>query len=292
MRKEFVDAVVNEIKSIVGDNTEVNAAEVFKNNKILTGITVRMENATVVPTVYLENYEKENDIRKIAREIVEDIADTRINAPQFDTKEITSLDYIKKNVSLRLINYEKNKGMLENIAHIEFLDLAMICCVNVAKDAVYKVSNSMLNHIGITKEALFEIAKENTPNLYKVSGRNILDILGDLKSCNESHVGLDDFSVSELPMYVLTNEQKCFGAVTILYDGVLSTLANQIDSDIVILPSSLHETILIPYDAETDFTYVKEMVSEINGSEVAEDEVLSDNIYLYCRNTGLISILN
>jgi len=292
MRKEFVDAVVREIKLIVGDNAEVKTTEVFKNNTTLTGIIVKMPNETVSPTVYLENYADENDIRYIAKKIIEDIADARINAPQFDVNEVTSLDYIKRNVSFRLVNYEKNKDMLDEIPYIKFLDLAMICYVEVSKNGAYKVTNTMLNHLGITQDELFEMSKENTPNMYKPNGQNMEDMIEELMFGKESHhVGLDEFRMSHMPLYALTNEQKCFGAAVILYYGVLSTLAKQIDADLVILPSSVHETIIMPYDSDADFTYIKEMVSSINQSEVAEDEVLSDNVYLYNRYDDSISIL-
>lgn len=87
----------------------------------------------------------------------------------------------------------------------------------------------------------------------------------------------------ELPMYVATNQNKTFGAGILLYDGFLDAVAGKLGS-FYILPSSVHELIIIP-DTFGDPSELKKMVGEINAAEVPEEEVLSDNIFHYGANT-------
>ena len=92
-------------------------------------------------------------------------------------------------------------------------------------------------------------------------------------------IGEDDM----IPMYVCTNTAKLNGAGVILYQELLQEFADRIGSDFYILPSSIHETLLIPANGDMDLEYLRDMVRTVNRTEVAEDEVLSDSVYRYNR---------
>ena len=94
-------------------------------------------------------------------------------------------------------------------------------------------------------------------------------------------------------MYVVSSTSKNFGAAAILYESFLMDFAKETKSDYYILPSSIHEVILIPVDKENEeISHLKHMVYEVNHSEMAEEEILSDAIYVFKRNSGLITKLD
>ena len=93
-----------------------------------------------------------------------------------------------------------------------------------------------------------------------------------------------------VPMYVCSNTSKINGAGVIFYDGLLRKFADKVDSDFYILPSSIHETLFIPDTGDMDIEYLRDMVRTVNATEVAPDEILSDNVYYYNRLTDRVEM--
>ena len=90
---------------------------------------------------------------------------------------------------------------------------------------------------------------------------------------------------SAIPMYIMTNRQEVNGASVLLYDDVLQTFALKKKTDFYIMPSSIHEVILIPKSKSPDLKDLNEMINEVNETQVQEEEVLSDHAYYYEKNT-------
>lgn len=93
-----------------------------------------------------------------------------------------------------------------------------------------------------------------------------------------------------IPMLVLTNSQKHFGAACMLYEGLLDGFAKEINRNIFILPSSVHEVILLPESGQDRPGDLQTMVKEVNASQVEEEERLSDSVYYYDRENQAIRI--
>ena len=89
------------------------------------------------------------------------------------------------------------------------------------------------------------------------------------------------------PMYVATNPRRVFGASCILYPGTLEAFARRCRRNFYVLPSSIHETILIPALPELRAEEMEDMVHEVNEATLAEEEFLSNHVYLYRRGQGL-----
>ena len=90
------------------------------------------------------------------------------------------------------------------------------------------------------------------------------------------------------PMYVLTNKEKCFGASAMLYSEKIGPLAERFGCDLLILPSSIHEVLLIPDDHVREYAFYRQMVEEVNRTQVEPEEVLSYGLYRYCRKNSEI----
>lgn len=83
--------------------------------------------------------------------------------------------------------------------------------------------------------------------------------------------------------HVLTNEKGCYGAAAITNPIVLQQLKSYFKRSFYILPSSIHEVLLMPIDTIPDITpdELATLVQGINQSIVEEKDWLSDHVYLF-----------
>lgn len=100
-----------------------------------------------------------------------------------------------------------------------------------------------------------------------------------------------EFCDSGIPMYVITNRARTNGAGAILYPELLKDFATAIHKDLFILPSSVHECILLPVFGDENIDELKSMVKDINETQVAPEEVLSDSVYYYSMEKQCIELL-
>ena len=140
------------------------------------------------------------------------------------------------------------------------------------------------------------MAKRNTKRLLPAKIRNLSEVMQGIAmeyiGSNYEKSVIDELlsTPSDIPLYVLSNHMGRNGAIAMVYEGMLKDFATVLDHDLIILPSSIHEVLLVPYEEELCMEELKEMVRHINRTEVAEEEVLSDNVYIYRRKTDKISI--
>lgn len=92
-------------------------------------------------------------------------------------------------------------------------------------------------------------------------------------------------------MYILTNHRRCFGAAEILDKKTLRTIADQIGDRFIVLPSSVHETIVLPPKEEAEYGRLADMVREVNDTQVDVEERLSDHVYVYSRDEEMLKIV-
>jgi len=130
---------------------------------------------------------------------------------------------------------------------------------------------------------------KNTPALLTYELRDMSDVLIELM------VGVPCNSMKEefeymVPMYVLSNKSKLNGSGCIFYHNLLHNLCEKLECDLYILPSSIHEVILIPAYDHDSYDELTSMVKEVNSTQLSKEEILSDHVYFYSRETGQISM--
>jgi len=167
----------------------------------------------------------------------------------------------------------------ENIVKRNWLDLELYVRVKIKDFATYKVNPKMLEEFGITENDLFNTAWDCTKPTIEVS-----DMSQILKK-----MGFEVPEIAETSMIVAKNKFDNNGAIAIYDIEALLQVANRYNTDLVILPSSIHECILVPINKDTNFEELNEMVREVNESEVAPEDVLSNHIYIFNRNTKQIT---
>lgn len=297
---EFLDAVVLGVGELAGKEANVSIHQVTKNNGvILHGLVVMEAGRHFSPAIYLEGfYERFSEGEDIA-DICEKIYGIYLtNKDSITISDDFFMDFneVAGRIAFRLVNMERNKELLGKIPHRIWNDLAIVYFavyddINLSR-AVITIYNNHMEMWGVDEDTLYDLAMENTPVLYPAEfkpmsqvvsdmilreseGEDVTDLLGHVNKMNE-----------EFPMYVLTNTSKTCGAACILYKGVLEWFVNHIESDVYIIPSSIHEVILVPVDTSITRTGLERMVKSVNSEEVSEDEILSDSVYKFTRECG------
>ena len=141
---------------------------------------------------------------------------------------------------------------------------------------------------------LYGLAEINTPRLLPAEIKTMTEVMkkiaGEYMESDWGDTffeGLLDESIPK-PLYVMSNCDGMKGAAVILYEGVLKEFAEKIGCDLFILPSSIHEVLLVPYEESVNAAELEETVKMINLAEVPKEEVLSDHVYLYSRKTDQV----
>ena len=91
-------------------------------------------------------------------------------------------------------------------------------------------------------------------------------------------------------MYILTNDSGINGAASLLYDGVIDEFAERFAADVIVIPSSVHEVLLVPLKEEYDVSESNMLVKEVNNTIVDEEETLADNVYIYRRKNRIFTL--
>ena len=151
------------------------------------------------------------------------------------------------------------------------------------------MKNEHLELWGVTKEEVLKQAAENTPKLMQPQIKKMEDTIRELfaigegEETKEFEIFMNEMRENEMriPMYVLTNQKNLYGAACMLYEGVLEMFSQELGEDVYILPSSVHEVILVPASIAFPVKELKEMVKEINETQIPKEEVLSETIYKY-----------
>ncbi len=271
---------------------KIDIIDVPKNNGvILKGVRIMRKDCPVSPLIYLEQYfaryQAGEEIGMLIADIVDCYQYSKINKPMQVDKYLV-FDDVKERIVYKLINYEKNKTLLEEIPHVQFLDLAIvfyyICENSEPIQATILIRNTHLQMWNQTKENIFAIAIKNAPKQLKVCLRGMHAVIKDMlrqEEMKEEILYHLDSKREQDDMYVLTNQKGIFGAACMLYYNVLESFSKRIKKDFYILPSSIHEVILVPKQEEMEAKKLKKMVKEVNESEVSEEEILSNNVYFY-----------
>ena len=309
-QKNVLEAIKKEVQKWCPTTSQVEIQEIEKNNGVMKyGLMIQDKERNVSPLIYLESYLMEieggHPIEETAKSIYTIYQNHR--KPDSDiATELLTADLVKDKIIYQLVSLERNKTALSNLPYrVIGEDLAVVFSVLLETDnqgmMTTKISKDCLKHWGMKEEELWNLANENTSKLLPVKLEPLVDVLLDLfqaqieesgielkeeewKKLLDAHrEAMDEKETLKLQMYVLSNRYKIGGATTILYPGVLMAAAEQLGEDLVILPSSIHEVILVRKEERMDYDAMAEMVKAINQKEVPKEDVLSDSVYLYCR---------
>jgi len=289
----FIDFVKNMISKKMGKGYNVEINKVANNNSPETDIlTVLKEGRNFAPNIYLNAYYESYLAGTSMTDILERICMIYkyCAIPAIRDGSDYSFDTLKSHIFFRLINFKRNINLLKQIPYIKIWDLAVTFhCLVRDKDgriSTIRITNEHIKQWGVDVDELYKLAFTNTRRLFPPFLKSMKEVLKEY-SCSDSKDNEDNESY---PMFILTVEKGIYGAFYLLYKNVIRELARLLNSNLYILPSSIHELIIIPMDDSLDKKFLKRLIMELNESIMTEDEILSDNVYIYSLENDSITI--
>ena len=263
---------------------KIQVSPVYKNNdQRFDSLSVFEKNQTVSPSIYLnhfyEIYQDTSDLEGTFR-IMENFYRSHLkDLPAFPL-DFLNFDKLKPQIGCRLLSVKRNRHLLEDLPFLPFLDLAMVFFYLVSSSdsgqASILITKKHLECWGISQNTLWESAMQTAPSAYPPLLISLPDLLFELTA---SASGAE----MSLPLYVLTNEEKFYGASAMLYPDVLSDFSQKMKSDLYIIPSSIHEVLLLPVNAIGYPEQLDLLIQEVNKDHLAPEDILSDHAYYYSR---------
>lgn len=298
--REFADAVQKQMSQVMTGGEKVSLYTAVKNNEQeRTGILIETPGINLSPTIYLEeyyeSYRKGRPIEQIVSELT-DFYDSIRKEESWDCERILTYEGVKDRIVFKLINTAKNRRFLGTVPHRMFLDLSIVFYVLIEATgegtAAMVVSNQHVKRWGVCTEVLWSDAVRNVGRLLPAELVTMNYALKEMlmksagSTMKEPENLLVDSDRERDGMYVLSNNTKNYGAACIAYPHVMEMIGEVLKQDYFILPSSIHEVVIVPYTREISRAEMDDMVRDINETQVAEEEVLSNHVYLYERSTG------
>ena len=287
---DFRERVLEEIQPLLPEEVEdVFCIPVTKNNGVeYSGLIIR-DNTNISPTIYLEPYYYDylngRSFDVILADIVKTYADNKFEY-DFDSKKIFEWDYVKSHVVRRLVNYEQNEEMLEQTPHLQVEDLAIMYQIVVSDMmeekgyATIAVRDDFLKRWNISLDKLDEAARHNTPLIIPPRLDNLAAVYAEI-------AGVDVPFLEEMNVYILTDKYKINGAIHVLDSEIMKEVGEELGADICyVIPSSVHEVLIMPYDEEYDYSQLEEVVNEVNRVALQDVDILSDRAYIIDAKEG------
>lgn len=277
--ERFLQEVISKMEAMLGDYEIVENNIIKMNDNILHGVTARLSGDCAAPTVYLDtaydsylNGESLEDISKA-------LADTIKFAPPAPIKEAATMDMsfesIKDRLAVRLIDMELNHKYLKDHPFREVgAGLAIIAVISIGDFYSCVITNSLAEQYDM--DTIFDTALENMTRRHPAklmslasavfeSGGNALNGDGEIGEANT----------------LMVDGSDRFGACAIAYEGIAEKVRAVLGTDYFILPSSLHELIIVKDNGFTDIDSLKDMVVTANKTVVEEADLLSNSVFHY-----------
>ena len=273
---------------------------VNKVNKVLDGITLVGSGAgrSVSPTLYInhmyEHYLETENLQEVLQS-----AARRMDMAFKEMPEVgdVNLESAKDNIVFQVINTLQNEDMLRDMPHRELQDLSIIYrwVVKVDENGIQSsaIRNNLAEQLGMNEEQLFKCAVENTRRIFPPTVKSMNDVIREMFISDGMPAEVADMMIGEMPedkmMWVISNDRGINGAGSMLYEDNLHKLAMKLETDLYILPSSVHECIAVSANMGDPYE-LAEMVNEINMGQVALEDRLSNQVYHYDKDARRLTL--
>lgn len=290
-KRNFMELLTQELTSYFPPGEYSIHGDVFvKNNDTKRyGIVIKRTEGKVAPTVYIDHlYDDYINKKSTPEEIALQIQAVVRGFDEYEDKYRSfsaELGDCRSRIIYRLVSLERNQAYLSGIPHLPFLNLAIIFSV------VHQLSEEGLESVCITNELqkkwnistrdLYLLAAENTPKLLPANIDTMAHAMDSF--CGNQDTQLDEPDKPIPHMFIVSNDYGINGAAVLLYENLVQKIAEKEQRNLYIVPSSIHEILIIPENNKTSLSHLSEMLNEVNNNHVREDEILSDRAYYYDR---------
>lgn len=269
------------------------------NDVTLHGIAIMKNEDSISPNIYLEpyfdRYKKGESIEAITEHILEVYENAKPLAPEISDNDF-SYEKIKDKVVYQIVDAKQNRRRLSDLKFSEAGNgFAKVYCIAVSEDSRIPIRNDLAAYYDYDPKKLFEDAERNTPVLYPATLTDIdAAIFASFMEDQKAGPLLSECEKvnPDMPMYVLSNTAGFHGAASIFYPEVKERLAELVDDSYYVVPSSVHEVLILPCNSVIDEKTLTAMVKEINDTHVSVSDRLSDTVMKYDKEQKELKIVN
>lgn len=321
--EQFLENIKKEVKRNLETHYKIEYNQVIKNNGVvLDEIVICNGTERVSLNRYFNHYYEKYENGTLLQEIVEEILITyQVKRKQkIQNQEYITLSYeqVQNSIVYRLINYSSNKERLKQVPFLRFMDLAITFHCVMRQDSTsigtIPITKELIEEWSVAVKQLLQLANKNTPRLFPAKIQTMNEVIKEFmkkdmeaflqKNPNLSkHFLLEEEKDSittqliesvflsakekiKIPMYIMTNSNGINGASVLLYKNIIREFSKKCNSDLYILPSSIHEVILVPYEKSIKKEALEELVFDVNRTQVPTEDILSNQVYLYRYTTN------
>lgn len=302
----FAEQVRFHVGNELDSGHDISIHRVCKNNGVYyTGLQITGNGLDIAPIVYIDRH---YELYDKGEETIESVADCVMDTynrersggiMQVDMRKFLSYDRIRENIVYKLVNTGKNRELLEDVPHVDFMDLSIVFQCLVSREepgmATILIHNVHMKLWDVTTEELYAAAKENTCKLLQYEIKSMTEVLHEIMESEEpkqaGHSECKAEFADSVPMYVLSNRNRVEGAACMLYPGLIRGFAEKAGNSLYIIPSSVHELLLLPAEDCGEAAGIRDMIREVNDTQVSDEEILSYSLYYYDREEGKIKML-
>ena len=285
--KEFLDSLQQDLQDYYSDaGVTIDYAEVQKmQGASYQGLQINRDGSNVGITMDMSNFYSElqddipyRDVMLDVRDAVSDALNHSLSM-DVDVGRLSNYEEMKHSLAVQLVSTERNKDMLSRVPHKEMADMSMVYRFDLGEtsngNATILVTNQMLQNYGISADQLYADAMTYAPMMHPASIRSMESVLFGIME--EEPVDLE----GPAKLYVVTNEKSMNGAGVITYPDFMDQATEKMGGSFYILPSSIHEVLILKDSPDTDVNALVDMVTTINATQVRPEDQLTDNVYHY-----------
>lgn len=285
-KERFVTQLIQQLETFFPQDEYLIRSDVFikNNNTKHYGLIIQKKTEHVFPTIYVDDFyqdylNKKITISEIAKRIQQVMKGFSGQVDRYQKFSIQWSDCQSK-ITYRVISRERNQHLLSKIPYIPFLNLAIVFYLvyNVSERGLESIciTDELRNTWGVTIKELFQLSEENTPRLFQPKIETMEHVLFEYLGWNP---GFEEQDIP--PIYIFTNEMGINGATVLIYKDLLQNFADKMQSNLYVIPSSIHELLVIPDAGVGPLSYLSDMVKDVNHNHVLQEEILSDCAYFY-----------
>ena len=288
-KEQFVEDVKEKLYE-QGTEVDITVNTVNKLNESYEAMTVKPEGSNIGVNIGIDKFygATQDDISydDVVDKAVKAISDGFLNQPQIDVASLTDYDQMKDKLVMEVVSAETNKEMLENVPHQNMEDMAVVYRFVLNSDdegrASILATNQMIENMGVTPEQLHADALENAPRIKPAEIKGMGEVLAEMMGVEQAEMmGLYPVRPEDEQIFVASVPDKVHGAGVLAYQDFMDQAAERAGGDFYILPSSIHEILIVPDNGKMGLSDLENMVKEVNATQVAPADKLTDNVYHY-----------
>ena len=273
-----------------GMDVKVSVNDVKKMNDSYEALTITPEGSNIGVNLPIDKFfgalEDNVPYDSLVDKAVEAISRGIEQKPEFDVTALTDYSRMKDKLAMEVVSAEANREMLETVPHKDMEDMAVVYRFIISSDeesrASILVTNKILDTMGVSAEQLHADAMENAPQIKPAEIKGISEVMAEMMGVNQAELlGLFPVKPEDEQMFVASVPDKTHGSGDLAYENCMDQAAERLGGDFFILPSSIHEVLLVPDKGDTSLKDLESMVREVNATQVAPADKLTDSVYHY-----------